>query len=63
MTARNPLTPEQDAALELFKQAHGRYWKRVLLKKWREGTDDQEPGGAYLRQLRNNHGPVWLQRY
>lgn len=62
-TPRKPLTPEQGAALTLYKMEHGRFWKRTLLKAWREGTDATLPGGCYLRQLRNTLGPLWLQRY
>lgn len=63
MTARKTPSPEQVAALDQFQRSYGKYWKRELLKKWREGTDDAEPGGCYLRQVRNNLGPTWLQRY
>ena len=60
---RNPLTPDQQAALDAFKAKHGRYWKRHLNNAWVNGTDEKEPGGAFLRQIRNTLGPVWLGRY
>lgn len=63
MSKERQITPEQAAALDLFARSHGVHWKRQLLTAWQRGTDDKEPGGCYLRQLRNNFGPTWLGSY
>lgn len=59
MTARKVLNPEQEAALLAFKAKHGRFWKRILMRAWYDGTDND----PYLRQVRNQYGIAWLQRY
>lgn len=55
--------PEQLAALKAFAKRHGRHWKRALHNAWLDGRDAREPGGALLRQIRNQFGPQWLQRF
>lgn len=57
------LTTEQRAALEAFARAHEARpegWKQHLCDLWLCGTDANEPGGNYLRQIRNTFGPSWL---
>jgi hypothetical protein len=53
---------EQLAAVDRWKQRHGRYWKNALSEAWMragEGVAGYEPA---LQQLRNNCGPAWLYR-
>lgn len=50
----------QIAALIGFRGRHGRSWKLDLWAAWMNGNDANEPGGAALRQLRNQKGPSWL---
>jgi hypothetical protein len=52
-----PISMDQLAALHVFKKAHGRRWKYLLMWEW--DRDDCEPE---LRQLRNALGPRWLYR-
>jgi hypothetical protein len=47
-------------ALLDFRAPHGRYWKRALLAKWMNGSDELEPFSSSLRMLRNQFGPSWL---
>lgn len=47
-------------ALLDFRARHGRYWKRTLLLKWMNGSDEFEPFSASLRMVRNQLGPTWL---
>lgn len=63
MTKRKELSAEQQTALAAFAEKYGRGWKRELLNRWLDGRDCQEPHGALLRQIRNQFGPTWLQRY
>lgn len=62
-----PTTPalnaEQHAALAAFAAKYGRTWKSVLLGKWSNGSDDREPMGGLLRQVRNTFGPSWLEKF
>ena len=53
-------TPEQVIAIAQFKAKYGLYWKEELMSKWMNGRDVSEPGGAFLRQVRNQLGPAWL---
>lgn len=53
-------TPEQLAALDDYKASHGRNWKQSLILAWMRGSDDREPNGYLLRQVRNTFGPAWL---
>lgn len=57
------LTREQFAALQRYAAQHGRTWKRDLSSAWASGTDEREPDGAYLRQIRNTFGPSWLMAF
>ncbi len=57
------ITLEQDFALKSFARVHGRRWKSQLLAMWASGSDAIQPGGALLRQIRNNFGPRWLKKY
>lgn len=65
-TRRTPdledLNPDQRERLLQFKEQHGRAWKMTLINKWCTGMDAQEPGGHFLRQIRNNFGPQWLEK-
>lgn len=65
-TKRTPdlddLTPDQRERLLQFKGTHGRTWKSDLLDMWLNGKDATLPGGHLLRQIRNQQGPVWLNK-
>ena len=50
-------------ALNAFAEKYGRYWKRELMDRWLNGKDVNEPNGHLLRQVRNQLGPKWLERY
>ena len=56
----SPMSDDQKKALAAFKSRYGRIWKRALSIAWSNGTDPAEPGGGYLRQIRNTLGPAWL---
>lgn len=56
-----PLTPEQEAALQVYAARHGRCWKSILNHAWMGGLPHDD--GGLLRGLRNSHGPTWLQSY
>lgn len=56
-----PLTPEQEAALQVYAARHGRRWKSTLNNAWMGGPPHDD--GDLLRGLRNSHGPTWLQFY
>lgn len=51
----------QLAALQAFATKHGAQWKNKLESAWIKGSDDREPEGALLRQVRNQFGPEWLR--
>lgn len=59
----NHPTIEQLRALHMFQDKYGQRWRSILATKWAGGTDADEPGGCYLRQLRNDFGPDWLAAY
>lgn len=48
---------DQVAALRVYARGHGRSWKTRLWMEWMEAT--AEP---LLHQLRNTHGPAWLDQ-
>ena len=50
----------QLAALQRYADANGRSWKGRLSQAWSTGADERGPDAAYLRQVRNQHGPEWL---
>ncbi len=52
---------DQLGALKRFAAAHGAQWKAKLAAAW--PRDIPGPDGALLRQLRNNFGPTWLNRF
>jgi hypothetical protein len=52
-----PLMRDQVVALRAYAREHGRSWKTTLRQEW--GNTTAEP---LLHQLRNSHGPVWLDR-
>lgn len=54
--------PEQLAAVAAFAARHGRTWRADLAGAWLNGSDAREPHGHLLRQVRNQHGPAWLER-
>lgn len=56
-------SPEQLQALQAFADKKGRSWKQALSDAWMNGSDDREPNGHLLRQLRNQFGPSWLATY
>ncbi len=53
-----PLMLAQVAALRAYAHDHGRSWKARLRVEWVNAT--AEP---LLHQLRNTHGPRWLERF
>lgn len=57
------LNPEQHAAIKDFAKKYGRSWKAELLNRWLDGRDAREPNGHFLRQVRNQLGPQWLQSF
>lgn len=57
------LNEEQRQALEIFMERHGRQWKETLLSYWLDGRDAREPQGHCLRQIRNQLGPQWLEKF
>lgn len=54
-----PLTDHQLRALQVFADRHGRRWKEQLRQAWMNAA----PIGPTLHQLRNTHGPSWLDRF
>ena len=61
--AMNKPTTQQLNALREFAQRHGRTWKAKLKSAWASGKDEQLPNAAFLRQIRNDFGPLWLTRF
>ena len=59
----NTPTTEQLEALKSFAANHGRSWKRKLLNAWTSGADAREQNGHLLRQVRNQLGPIWLNKF
>jgi hypothetical protein len=57
------LTPEQIAALNRFAAEYGRYWKSKLREMWMNGRDALREDGCYLRQVRNQQPPSFLDTY
>jgi len=58
MNKYKPISPEQMAALRAFADYAGRTWKQKLRDAWLNASI---PG--YLHQLRNTHGPTWLDQF
>jgi hypothetical protein len=56
------LTKEHARALIDFKTKHGRRWKDKLKRLWATGKDERHPDGALLREVRNEIGPVDLDK-
>lgn len=52
--------PQREALLQ-FRREAGPTWKAKLLAAWRLGVDERLPGGLWLRQIRNDRGPEWLE--
>jgi hypothetical protein len=57
------LTPEQSAALNRVAAQYGRNWKSKLRLMWMNGRDALRPDGGYLRQVRNQQPPSFLDKY
>ena len=65
MTIKYP-DADQQAALNLYIERKGKNWKQQLLDDWRTGADVEalpDYRGSYLRQIRNQFGPSWLNTY
>lgn len=62
MTAKKP-TSEQIEAIVTYARSNGRSWKAELSAAWANGADAREPNGHLLRQVRNQFGGAWLQRF
>lgn len=57
------LSPEQLAAITRFAARAGAEWKYRLSTAWTTGKDASMPDGHLLRQVRNEHGPEWLENF
>jgi hypothetical protein len=57
------LTTEQQNALNNFAAKHGRTWRSKLRSMWFSGADANQPDGAYLRQVRNQQPPAFLDAF
>ncbi|ESW92667.1 hypothetical protein NKL07_21905 [Mesorhizobium sp. C280B] len=55
------LTPEELAAVQAYAAKHGRMWKSILRGAWL-GQPPYDDTGT-LRNLRNTHGPSWLDGF
>lgn len=60
--ALTDLTPEQQIRLIEYARANGPCWKSKLCEAWAAGRDASMRDGGLLRQIRNQHGPRWLNR-
>lgn len=56
-------TPGQLDALRQYAKENGRCWKARLLDDWLTGRDAKQENGGYLRQVRNQFGPRWLESF
>lgn len=63
MTTFRDLTPEEEVTLQHYAEYHGKNWKQQLLDDWFNGRDAQFPNGHYLRVIRNQLGPQWLEQF
>jgi len=69
MDTNEHITAQQLDAVQQFADKYGIDWKNKLLNAWYHGWDDHSIGdghngdGHLLRQLRNNFGPRWLQKF
>lgn len=63
MSNKFELTAEQKQALDNFAAKHGRTWRSKLRSMWFNGQDASQPDGAYLRQVRNQQPPAFLDAY
>ena len=64
--ARPTLSGDQLAAVKTFASKHGRNWKAALRQSWETGRYPFAPTAkesALLQQLRNEHGPRWLNSF
>lgn len=57
------LTSEQSAALDKFAAEFGRNWRSKLRTLWMNGRDDLRKDGCYLRQVRNQMPPGFIDTY
>jgi hypothetical protein len=57
------LEPEQMQALHRWRLDHGRCWKDALRWAWMDGSDERAPKAHALRQVRNLHGPSFLESF
>jgi hypothetical protein len=53
----------QQAAIDDFAKKYGRFWKEELTSAWASGADAREKDGYLLRQIRNQFGSAWLNKY
>lgn len=62
MPNRNP-TPQQADALVKFAEREGPQWKTKLHMNWTMASYPDDPTTSHLlHQLRNQFGPLWLER-
>ena len=57
------LTPEQAAALVEFAEKYGPQWKDKLRESWMKAGCYGFPQYHFLHQIRNQHGPSWLEGF
>jgi hypothetical protein len=57
------LNEYQQAAIDDFAKKYGRFWKEELTSAWASGADAREKDGYLLRQIRNQFGSAWLNKY
>lgn len=54
---------EQVLALVKFAEREGPRWKAILHQCWMRASYPADPGTSHLlQQIRNDFGPVWLER-
>jgi len=53
---KKPISDEQALELVKFAEVEGRRWKSALSGLWMRAA-----ANPLLHQLRNSHGPTWLQ--
>lgn len=67
-TRRSPayvLREEQYGALQRYAKTVGRHWKMRLGRDWSRAGSEHVDSDTYalLHQLRNSHGPSWLETF
>ena len=63
MNEAQTLSEDQLGAITRFAARAGRNWKYMLNSAWATGKDEAMRDGPLLRQVRNEFGPVWLNKF